>query len=129
MKFTSVFLLFIFSCVVFYVGPVSSVFAIADHDADAAGYYAAEAHAYRYGGHNRHVRLDGKVTSAEQGRNVYYAINHYKANNLGGVTKLKGISDGPLDGSFHIELDERYMNLLVTCVVVSRVEGDDRLII
>lgn len=130
MKLTSVFLLFFFSCVVFYVGAVSTISAEQDHDADVEGPYAAEAHAYRKGGLKKHVELHAKATSTERGRNGHFYLFHYEVS--GGVwTELdrknhRMTHGGPIDGSFHEELDKLYKNQPLRCDVTSDVRGIDR---
>lgn len=126
MKLTSVFLLFFFSCVVFYVGTVNTISAEEDHDADVAGPYAAEVHAYRKGGLKQHVELHAKATSTERGKNGYFFLYHYKIINPGGPLELDRKTGGPIDGSFHEELDKLYKNQPSACLVTSDVIGDDQ---
>ena len=124
MKLTSVFLLFLFSCVVFSVGPVSTISAEEDHDAEVEGPYAAEAHAYRKGG-LKHVTLHAKGTSTERGKNGYFDFRHYRVFVPNRLNLLESKDGGPIDGSFHEELDRTYKNEPRKCIVISDVWGND----
>ena len=129
MKLTSVFLLFLFSCVVFYVGAVSTISAEEDHDAAMDLPYIAEAHAYRRGGVKQHVILHAKGTSDEQGINGGFRLSHYRV--IPGVLGWDLLNSkshiethgGNIDGSFHEELDLPYKNEPNRCVVWSHTWG------